>query len=62
MLVMNLGHHQHYYNLAQQQRSELGGLFWVLPRKGLPAHIYSKQPYHPNYPIGEGVMSSPFSS
>lgn len=51
ILVMNLGYHQNYYDLAQQQKDELEALFWVLPRTGLPDHIYFKQPCHSNYPI-----------
>lgn len=49
---MILGHHQNYYNLAQQQRNELEALYGVLPRTGLSDRIYSEQPYHSNYPIG----------
>lgn len=51
MLVMNLGHHQNYYNLAQPQRNELEGLSRVLPRTGLSEHICSTQPDHSNYTI-----------
>lgn len=46
-LVIIVGHHQNYYNLAQQQRNELE----APPRTRLSDHIYSEQPYHSNYSI-----------
>lgn len=57
-LVMNLGHIQNYYNLAQQQRNELEGLSRILPRIGLSDHIYSTQPDHSNYPTEEGTQEA----
>lgn len=57
-LVMNLGHIQNYYNLAQQQRNVLKGLSRILPRTGLSDHIYSTQPDHSNYPTEEGTQEA----
>lgn len=49
MVVMNPGYQQNYYNLAQQQKNELGPFPGSFQEHDYD-HIYSKQTYHSNYP------------